>query len=65
MLQVQNYELKSLSLGEQTEMSVREKVREQTGGWISCGKRTCLFDGSLFYEDASGKRGNRAKILKK
>lgn len=39
MLQVQNYKLESLSLGEHTEMSGREKVREQTGGWISCGKR--------------------------
>lgn len=27
-------------------------------------KRTCLFDGSLFYEDESRKRGNCAKILK-
>lgn len=40
-------------------MSVREKVREQTGGWISCEKKVL---GSLFYEDASGKRGNHAKI---
>lgn len=43
MLQVQNYELKCLSLGEHTEMSGREKVREQTGGWISCGKKELVY----------------------
>lgn len=26
-------------MGEQTEMSVGKEVREQTGGWISCGKK--------------------------
>lgn len=33
-------------------------------GGLVVEKRTCLFDGSLFYEDASGKRGNRPKILR-
>lgn len=27
-------------------------------------KSTCLFDGSLFYEDGSGKRSNHAKNFK-